>query len=129
VTIDGVPDAVPTGELSWELAQGPPGSLTVAHRLDTDIPDFEQTSIYVDDTTPPAAPCTGDREARGTSGPSIQNWLPRTDPTPRGGSGTTYRLTSYRSHFYDPPGIDAAAAVRRSEEAATPLAVSVSPRP
>jgi hypothetical protein len=129
VTIDGNPDSVPTGRLTWELAQGQQGSLVVAHRFDTDIPDFQPTSVYLDDATPAQLPCSGDAQARGTSGPSIQNGLPSTDTTPRGGPGPDYRLTSYRTHFYEPPGVSAEAARRRSDEARTPLETAVAPRP
>jgi hypothetical protein len=126
--IDGSPESVPTGSLTWELVRGPQGSLVVAHSIATDIPDFEPTSIYLDDSTPAQLPCTGDAEARGTSGLSIQNGLPSTDPTPRGGPGPDYDLTSYRTHFYEPPGVTANAARRRSDEARTPLVMDVAPR-
>jgi hypothetical protein len=128
VRIDGSPDSVPAGRLTWELAEGSQGSLVAAHRVDTDIPDFQITSIHLDDATPAALPCSGDAEARGTSGPSIQNGLPSTDATPRGGPGPDYRLTSHRTHFYEPPGLTAEAARRRGDEARTPLATEVAPR-
>jgi hypothetical protein len=128
VAIDGNPDSVPTGILSWELAQGKQGSLVAAHSLDTDIPDLELGSIYLDDLTPDPLPCTGDAEARGISGPTILSDLPRTDPTPRGGTGPLYRLTSHRTHFYDAPGVTSDVAQRRGAEAGAPLQTVVSAR-
>jgi hypothetical protein len=132
VTIDGNPDSVPSGRLTWELATGRQGSLVVAHRTETDIPGFPLTSIYLDDSTPAQPPCTGDGEALATSGPSIQSGLPRTDPTPRGdprGEGLpVHRLITYRTHFYEPPGVKPGAAARRSEEAGRPLVTRVVPR-
>jgi hypothetical protein len=128
VTIDGNPDSVPTGALTWELTQGPQGSLVAAHRFDTDIPGFRATSIYLDDSTPDPLPCTGDAQARGISGPAIASAHPNTDPTPRGGGAPVYRLTSHRTHFYDAPGVTAEVAQRRSQEARTPLRTAVSDR-
>jgi len=133
VTIDGNPDSVPTGVLSWELVEGPQGSLVSAHRVDTDIPGYAGTSIYLDDSAPDQLPCTGDSQALGTSGPSTPlTGTPRTDPTPRGDLGNAglpgYRLTSTRTHFYEPPGVSADAAERRSDEARTPLVTAVAPR-
>jgi hypothetical protein len=128
VTIDGNPDSVPTGSVTWELTQGPQGSLVAAHRTDTDIPNHQTTSIYMDDATPAPLPCTGDAEARGISGVAIAGSHPNTDPTPRGGGPPVYRLTSHRTHFYDAPGVTAAVAQRRSDEARTPLRVAVAAR-
>jgi hypothetical protein len=129
VTIDGRPDNVPTGELTWELAAGAQGSLVVVHRYESDIPDFRPSSIYLDDATPDVVLCTGDGQAWATSGPAIQHGTPNTDPTPRGGGPPVYTLTSYRTHFYEPPGATAALAGRRSDEFHTELDVEISPRP
>ena len=66
VTIDGTPDSVTAGPLTWETVDGPQGGLSMAHTVDTDIAGLATTSYYLDDSTPAAASetqCTGDDQA------------------------------------------------------------------
>ena len=91
-------------------------------------PGTGASSICLDDTTPDVVLCTGDAQAWGTSGPAIQHGTPNTDPTPRGGGPPVYTLTSYRTHFYEPPDATAAVAQRLSDEFRTELEVEISPR-
>lgn len=120
VTVDGQPDAVTPGALGWEMWTGAQGSLVVAHRTETDIA-LSPTSRYNDDTTPSPLPCTGDAQEWGTAGPVLAQALPNTDPT-RGEAST---LVSYRTNYYDAPGLTAQDAATRATWAATPLAVDV----
>ncbi len=85
VTINGTPDSVTAGPLTWESVDGPQGGLSMAHTLDTDIAGLATTSYYLDDSTPaatgPETQCTGDNQAIGASGPwSSAATIPNTDP-------------------------------------------------
>jgi hypothetical protein len=124
VVVDGRPDTVARGPLTWELYEGAQGSLAIAHRIDTDIPDLVVSSFYADDTTPSPLPCTGaDRQWWGAAGPTIEQPMPRTDPTPRGGTGPLFHLTATRWHLYAAPGLSAADAERFAADATTPFTV------
>ena len=56
VTIDGNPDSPASGRLTWESVDGPQGGLSISHFLTTDIGALNNTSHYLDDSTPGAAP-------------------------------------------------------------------------
>lgn len=67
-TIDGLPDNVPAGTLQWELVTGEQGSLITAYTVQTDMPNFNHSSFYLDSFAPPQAPCSGDGQVYGASG-------------------------------------------------------------
>jgi hypothetical protein len=104
VTIDGVPDSVSAGRLTWESVDGPQGGLSMVHTLQTDIPGLSPTSYYLDDSTPGGGAetqCTGDAQSIGASGPwSSQGTIPNTDPL----STPFNSLTSTRTIYYEEPG-------------------------
>jgi hypothetical protein len=125
VVVDGQPDTVPLGRLDWELYEGGQGSLAIAHRVDTDIPDLVLTSFHRDDTTPDPLPCTGsDRQWWGAAGVALEQPMPRTDPTPRGGTGPLFHLTGHRAHLYAGPGLDATDAAAFAARAFAPYDVT-----
>ena len=117
--IDGVADSVPAGALRWEQVEGAPGTLTIVHRLDTNVAPITVSSYYADAATPAAneRPCTGDTQLLGVSGPRITSPIPNTDPRTPGAA----RLTTTRTLYADPPGGGAALADRHAREVAAPL--------
>jgi hypothetical protein len=127
VTIDGVPDSVTNGTLNWESVDGPQGGLAMVHTLVTDITGLNNTSYYLDDSTPaatgPERQCTGDAQAFGESGPWLNSGLPNTDP----GLGTFNSLTSTRTIYFEEPGKTNGAA--RASQVASPFQLSVSALP
>jgi hypothetical protein len=127
VTIDGVPDSVTNGTLSWESVDGPQGGLSMVHTLVTDITGLNNTSHYLDDSTPaatgPERQCTGDAQAFGESGPWLNSGLPNTDP----GLGTFNTLNSTRTIYFEEPGRNNGAA--RAAQVANQFQVSVSALP
>ncbi len=125
VMIDGVPDAVASGPIGWEMVTGPQGTLVMTGLLNTDIPGFTSTSYYLDDATPPVTQCTGDPYAYGSSGLWVQNAIPNTDPA----LGAYYILEGTRVIAYDAPGKDAAFASARADEARSPLTAQATPYP
>ncbi len=125
VTVDGTPDAVTAGSLSWESVDGPQGGLSSVHTYDTDIPGFATTSYYLDDSTPTGGvqtQCTGDAFAYGSSGPWVNQAIPNTDPR----LGAANRLTATRHLFFTAPG--ASDGPRRAQQVAEPLRVAVAAR-
>ena len=105
VTINGTPDSVTAGPLTWESVDGPQGGLSMAHTLDTDIAGLATTSYYLDDSTPaatgPETQCTGDNQAIGASGPwSSSATIPNTDPR----STPSNKLNSFRTIYFEAPG-------------------------
>jgi hypothetical protein len=128
VTIDGTPDTVTAGPLSWETVDGAQGGLSMAHSIDTDIAGLATTSYYLDNSTPattgPETQCTGDGRAIGASGPwSSAAAIPNTDPRTAGAS----KLNSFRTIYFEAPG--KADGPARSAEAASPFQFSASPLP
>ncbi|MHC4948591.1 MAG: hypothetical protein ACYTG1_10050 [Planctomycetota bacterium] len=122
VDVDGVPDAVVPGNISWEMVTGPEGSLLFSHRLDTDT-GLVPTSFYSDDATPPETQCTGDAFAYGTSGPFTNQAIPNTDPL----LGAASTFVTRRTIYYEPPGATVADAAARHAEAQADLAAAAAP--
>ena len=122
VTIDGVPDSVPTTASSWELVRGPQGSLISVRRLTAQqqLPASSRTTWYLDDTTPPGDLCTGDSAAYGVSGLRISAGIANTDPrfTP------FYRFRGQRILTYRAPGATVASARIVRQQAEAPLVVT-----
>jgi hypothetical protein len=123
VTIDGNPDSVSPGAITWELVTGAQGSLVMAGRVATNVPGFAYTSYSLDDTTPPDTQCTGDAFAYGSSGAWINQTIPCTDPSM---SCTSY-LQSARTMYYGAPGVTVANAQTLSSDSAVPLTYTVAP--
>lgn len=124
VRIDGVPDSIEAGPMSWEQVTGQQGSASIVSRVKTDLPGFSPTSYYLDDSTsPPVKQCGGyaDAAAYGSSGPIFTSSGANTDPT----LGQAYSLTGTRTTFYGPPGEDADVAALRSRQVDAPLRVRV----
>jgi hypothetical protein len=123
VTIDGDPDAVAAGQLSWETLDGPQGGVSMVHSVETDIPGVTLSTYYLDDLTPDEPQCTGDSESIGASGPRLADPIPHTD--------TAYppykSLTGIRMIYYDEPGH--ADGPARAAQAGSHLDVSVSALP
>jgi hypothetical protein len=126
VTIDGNPDAPVDGQLSWETVDGPQGGLSIAHTLVTNIPSVNNSSHYLDDSTPGAGAetqCTGDAQAIGQSGPWLHSSLPNTDPRSTPFSSLTYTRTMY----YEAPG--KANGAGRASQVGSPFSFTVSGLP
>jgi hypothetical protein len=126
VTIDGNPDSPVNGQLAWESVDGPQGGLSMAHSLVTDISSLNNTSHYLDDSTPGAGAetqCTGDAQAFGESGPWLNSSLPNTDPR----TAPFNSLTSTRTIYFEEPGKADGAA--RAVQAASPFQFTVSAVP
>ena len=115
VTIDGSPDTVAAGRLTWETADGPQGGLTTVHTWDTDLDASKFTSFYRDLASPPGGqtPCEGDAGFYGASGPYVNGSIADTNE-PSNGSAPVDRLTCTRTMFFDRPG-DADGALRRRQ--------------
>jgi hypothetical protein len=128
VAVDGSPDSVTAGAITWELVAGQQGSLIHTATVETDIPSFAYTSFYSDDATPTYTQCTGDAYEYATSGVWIDTGIPNTDPT----QGAYNILNSRRTVFYEPPGETTATAGLRRGQVDTPLTATVatySPEP
>jgi hypothetical protein len=130
VTIDGVPDEIVSGALTWELVDGTPGSLVIVPRLETDLAGLVETSYYLDAADPSDIQCTGDAFAYGSSGLWIASPIPCTDPLPTSGPGCGPDAGSLRGRrvlFYLPPGatVDDAAALSAAVD--VPLGYSFGP--
>jgi hypothetical protein len=126
VTIDGNPDSPVDGQLTWESVDGPQGGLSMVHTLNTDITPLNNTSHYLDDSTPGSGPetqCTGDSQAFGESGPWLNSNLPNTDPR----STPSNTLRSTRTIYFEEPGKADGAA--RASEVGSAFAVDVTPFP
>ena len=121
VTIDGAPDTVTSGPITWEMATGAQGTLITVGSVLTDITPFAYTSYYSDDSTPSVTQCTGDPYEYGTSGMFIIQTIPSTDPV----AGGTNHLRVVRVDYYDAPSQTVATAALRQLQATTPLQVSV----
>jgi hypothetical protein len=131
VPIDGSPDTVTPGALTWESVDGAQGALTSVHTWDTDLAASKFSSFYRDLAGPPAGqtPCQGDAGFYGASGPYVNGSIGATDE-PANGSAPANRLTAIRTMFFDPPG--AADGALRQRQVASPLTTGVtagSPKP
>lgn len=120
--VDGKPDAWRAGALSYQFLTGKQGSIVNAIRIDTDIPGFQSTSYYDDDTTPSWMQCTGAGFAYAAAGPRTSA-LPNTDPL----RGTANNLTGYSIVYFAAPGLNLAAAKRLAASGRTPLTTRPSP--
>ncbi|HYF44653.1 MAG TPA: S-layer homology domain-containing protein, partial [Acidimicrobiales bacterium] len=82
VTIDGVPDTVPTARSSWELVRGAQGSLISVGSVTSDqqFPSSAFSTYHLDDATPSSDQCTGDDAAYGVSGLRLTAAIGNTDP-------------------------------------------------
>ena len=123
--IDGYPDSVFQGPIQWELVTGSSqGSLVMVHRVSTDIPGFNYTAYYSDNSWNPPTQCTGDAYEYGTSGPQITQEIPNTDPQL---SDPVYHLRSDRVIYYEGPDKTVADAETRHGQATTPLEIKIRP--
>jgi hypothetical protein len=133
VTVDGVPDSVQLGVLTWEQITGAQGTLTQVHDIQVvptrpGVPLPVISSFYADDATPDFVQCTGDAKAIGTSGVAIlPPGLLDSDPRDRGGPGHDYDITATRTQYYDGPNQGVSAAVQRDTWARNPLTVAFAP--
>jgi hypothetical protein len=120
VTIDGVPDTVTAGKLTWESVDGAQGGLTSVHTWDTNVEASKFTSFYRDVASPPAGqtPCQGDSSFYGASGPYLNGAIGETNERANSSSPPS-RLTATRTLFFDAPG--AADGARRQRQVASPL--------
>jgi len=120
VKIDGVPDTVTAGVLTWESVDGAQGGLTSIHTWDTDVAASKFTSFYRDLASPPAGqtPCQGDAGFYGASGPYLNGSIADTNE-PANGSAPANRLSATRTMFFDAPG--AANGALRRQQVASPL--------
>jgi hypothetical protein len=126
VTIDGTPDTPATGQLSWESVDGSQGGLSMVHTLNTDAAGLNNTSHYLDDSTPGTGAetqCTGDAQAIGESGPWLNSNLPNTDPR----TTPFNSLASTRTIYFEAPGKANGAA--RAAEVGSPFQISVTAFP
>ncbi len=120
VLVNGVPDTVTAGSITWEMATGSQGSLVISHQIQTNVSPFSYTTYYSDDSTPSATQCTGDAWEYATSGVWINVAIPNTDP-----STSPYKnLLHARIVHYDGPGLTAADAALRNSQANTPLTLA-----
>ncbi|MCP4640180.1 MAG: hypothetical protein GY851_07100 [bacterium] len=111
VTIDGVPDTVTQGVLTWELVRGAQGSLAMTADWTTDIAGLTTTSYYYDDAAPSVTQCTGDAFSYGSSGMWVNTEIDNTDPA----STPYYIFEGLRTTYYEAPGLSTSeAALRRS---------------
>ena len=125
VPINGAPDSVALGAITWELATGPQGSVTHASALSTNIPGFSYSSAYEDNASPISVQCTGDASAFGFSGPWVNpvGGIPCTDP----GLSCTNFLNTTRFLYVEGPGQTPAGAAQHQLEASSPLTFTVQP--
>ncbi len=122
-TIDGVPDSVPQGQLSWEMVTGAQGSVLISHRFETDIPSLVPTSYYGDDVDPSVTQCTGDDFEYGASGPWINQSIPNTDPAFQPPPYYLFQVT--RTMAYEEPNATTADAALHHQQVSTPLIATV----
>ena len=119
-TIDGVPDSVTLGGVSWEMVTGAQGSLLISHHITTDA-SLSVFTYYSDDSTPSATQCTGDAYEYGLSGLWVPQPIPNTDPI----YPPFYVMAVQRILHYEAPGQTVSTAQLRHDQTATPLGVSV----
>lgn len=122
VTIDGAPDAIVPGAITWEMVTGGQGTMAILAGIVTDIPSFTYTSYYSDDSTPSVTQCTGDAYEYGSSGIWVDHAIPNTDPA----LGAHYVFEGHRAIAYGPPDQAAAYVLDFETEIESPIGVAVS---
>ncbi|MHC4513227.1 MAG: hypothetical protein ACYTGW_04600 [Planctomycetota bacterium] len=122
VTIDGKPDTVNFGKLTWQLVAGKQGSLTHSIFRATDITRIVDSSFYDDSIRPTWNQCTGDGFAYGASGPTTGG-LPNTDPL----RGPANNYVASWVLYMDAPGVTMQQAVQKAAAAARPFTVRTIP--
>lgn len=122
-TIDGVPDSVPQGPITWEMVTGAQGSVLISHRFETNITSLVPTSYYGDDVTPSYKQCTGDKFEYGASGLWIDQSIPNTDPVFQPPPYYLFEVT--RTMAYDEPNATTTDAALHHQQVSTPLSVTV----
>jgi hypothetical protein len=125
VTIDGVPDALPTDEVTYQLVSGAPGSVVHTSRFETTIPisPGDVKTFYRDDLTPPETQCTGDAVEYGASGTQYDKDVPCTDPA----QNCTDTFTTTRRMTFLGPNTTTNQANTVAAETATPLTTTARP--
>jgi hypothetical protein len=123
VVVDGIPDAVTPGEFTWEMITGAQGTLVHTLTIETDIPGFDYSSYYCDDSTPPEVQCTGDDHEYGASGVWEVDPIPNTDP----GVGPYNIFRAHRTITYAGPHKTTDFAGERADHTLNPVVAFVSP--
>ncbi|MBN1345805.1 MAG: hypothetical protein JXQ73_24150 [Phycisphaerae bacterium] len=123
VTVDGVPDSVATGQITWEMVTGVQGSVLISHEFATDMSPDTYWSHYSDDSTPSATQCTGDAYEYGLSGAWVNHGIPNTDPR----TTPYYSLMHLRVMRYDAPGRTTADGTLHHEQVSHPMTVAIGP--
>jgi hypothetical protein len=123
--IDGDPtgDTILPGPFTWEMVTGSQGTLVMAFEITTDIPSFDYSSYYSDDSTPAVTQCTGDGAEYGSSGFLEQDPVPNTDPA----VGEYHVFQAKRRIAYAGPNKSRAFAEDTAGELLTPLDVLADP--
>ena len=125
VTVDGGPDAVPAGVLTWEMITGNQGTVAQAHRYIAEQAGLNPTSYYADEAAPAFTPCAGDGSEYGASGPWFDQPVLNTDPALEQQVGELYRFELIRTLAYGPPDQPTGFAENLAGEIAAPLEVTV----
>ena len=137
VPVDGNPDTitpagtadVANGAYAWQQLSGPQGSVSTVVGSDTDIPNPNFGTYYLDDSTPTASnevQCGGDGQSIGASGFGILGPVtPNTDPR----LGVHNNLTVKRTRYFGPPSDGTAQAENYTERVLKPLAASAAASP
>lgn len=122
VTIDGKPDDVKPGPLTWEIVRGRQGSMVMVHHLVTSG-RVGVTSYYNDDKAARVPQVSGDAHAYASSGPWITGPIGNTDPRRPGAA----HLTGTKTYFYGLANPTTDTARRLLSEEMTPLTVTTKP--
>ncbi|NNE08789.1 MAG: T9SS type A sorting domain-containing protein, partial [Gemmatimonadetes bacterium] len=122
LTIDGVPDAATSGEITWQMVTGTQGTLAQGLLIESDIPNIDFTSYYSDDVTPTVTQCTGDGNEYGASGFWEQDPIPNTDPA----LGTFNTFETTRVIAYAGPNASSSFGPEVLAEASNPVQASAS---
>lgn len=139
VAIDGRPDRLAVGPITWELVTGAPGSVVRVHDIDTDIAfsDSDFTLFYADDLDTDINLCgtclEGSREPESMGDPHLIGasgvWntapLPNTDP----GLLATQYLTMLITTYYGESSWAVADAMLRRTWSDHPMEITVVPWP
>lgn len=99
VTIDGVPDALPSTLPTWEAVTGDQGTVVTTNRIETSYGTPTTAYLYRDQVTPPEAQCWGDSSFYGASGGHVTSAIPNTDP----GATPFETLRGTRTVYFLPP--------------------------
>jgi hypothetical protein len=128
VTIDGVPDPVPTTPPQWEMVTGKQGSLVTMTSLATDISGLTGRGWYEDNKTTPTTQCTGDAFAYGSSGLYVTSAIPCTDPglTSSDCGANAKHFEGKRVLYFQPPNLNASKAATLAGQQATPITTAES---